>query len=189
MAERRDLMRNRKLIPGMLCRHFKGNLYQIIAVAKHSETLEDMVVYQALYGTYQIYVRPLSMFFEVVNSVDGVVGQTYRFVILDEEMTSEHIEDEFQTVHDVSAGEDFNVPKMQGNERIENLFMDFLDARTYKEKLQYFRQMRNSLNEKVLNNIAATMDLPLEGEDMERQYEWIEKNLEQHCRFESDRFR
>ncbi|WP_070000635.1 DUF1653 domain-containing protein [Cellulosilyticum sp. I15G10I2] len=45
-------------------RHFKGNEYEVIALAKHSETLEDMVVYRALYGEYGIWVRPASMWQE-----------------------------------------------------------------------------------------------------------------------------
>ncbi len=51
-------------------RHYKGNKYKVIALAKHSETLEDMVVYQALYGNKDIWVRPLLMWNEEV-SVNG----------------------------------------------------------------------------------------------------------------------
>lgn len=51
-------------------RHFKGNEYEVIAVAKHSETLEDMVVYRALYGEKGIWVRPLKMWNETVEK-DG----------------------------------------------------------------------------------------------------------------------
>lgn len=47
-------------------RHFKGKEYEVIGVAKHSETLEDMVVYRALYGDNGLWVRPLSMFLETV---------------------------------------------------------------------------------------------------------------------------
>ena len=52
---------------GSRYRHYKGNLYQVIALAKHSETLEDMVVYQALYGEYGVWCRPASMWSELVN--------------------------------------------------------------------------------------------------------------------------
>ena len=48
-------------------RHFKGMEYRVLAVAKHSETLEEMVVYQALYGEHGIWVRPLAMFVEKVQ--------------------------------------------------------------------------------------------------------------------------
>lgn len=48
-------------------RHFKGNEYEVIAVAKHSETLKDMVVYRALYGENELWVRDADMFFENVT--------------------------------------------------------------------------------------------------------------------------
>lgn len=47
-------------------KHFKGNKYEVIGVAKHSETLEEMVVYKALYGDGGIWVRPISMWDEEV---------------------------------------------------------------------------------------------------------------------------
>lgn len=47
-------------------RHYKGNEYQVIAIAHHSETLEDMVVYKALYGDNDIWVRPASMWNDIV---------------------------------------------------------------------------------------------------------------------------
>ena len=51
-------------------RHYKGNTYQVLGVAKHSETEEDVVVYRALYGEYGLWVRPLGMFCEKVE-VEG----------------------------------------------------------------------------------------------------------------------
>ncbi|MBR3598761.1 MAG: DUF1653 domain-containing protein, partial [Lachnospiraceae bacterium] len=50
--------------------HYKGNKYKVLGIAKHSETLEEMVVYQAQYGDFGIWVRPKDMFFEMVV-VDG----------------------------------------------------------------------------------------------------------------------
>ena len=48
-------------------RHFKGNMYEVIGIAKHSETLEEMVVYRALYGEGELWVRPASMWNENVQ--------------------------------------------------------------------------------------------------------------------------
>ena len=47
-------------------KHFKGNEYEALYIAKHSETLEEMVVYRALYGEFDVWVRPLSMWNETV---------------------------------------------------------------------------------------------------------------------------
>ena len=51
-------------------RHYKGNLYQVLHTAQHSETEESLVVYRCLYGEYGVWVRPLSMFSETVE-VEG----------------------------------------------------------------------------------------------------------------------
>ena len=66
---------------GTIYRHFKGNLYEVIAIATHSETLEKMVVYRALYGDGGIWVRPLEMFEETIER-DG--KKFKRFQPLDE---------------------------------------------------------------------------------------------------------
>ncbi len=59
-------------------RHYKGKEYQVIGVARHSETLEELVVYQALYGEGELWVRPLSMFLEEVE-VDGKKMPRFEF--------------------------------------------------------------------------------------------------------------
>lgn len=68
----------RQLKPGVY-RHFKGNLYRLITVARHSETLEEMVVYQALYGEGGYWVRPAAMWDEHVEK-EGYSGPRFTFV-------------------------------------------------------------------------------------------------------------
>ena len=67
-----------ELKPGIY-RHFKGNLYRLIGTAKHSETLEPMVVYEALYGEGGLWVRPAAMWNEPVDR-DGYQGPRFTFV-------------------------------------------------------------------------------------------------------------
>jgi hypothetical protein len=60
-------------------RHFKGKEYEVIGLAKHSETLEEMVVYRALYGEGGIWVRPASMWEEEVEK-DGKKYKRFTFI-------------------------------------------------------------------------------------------------------------
>ena len=140
-------MQNREiLVPGTLMRHFKGMIYQIIAVAKHSETREDYVVYQALYGDYKTFIRPLDMFLsEVDHEKYPEVEQKYRFevykpevkeyaakeniiladeVSLDQQKVEQHIEEQHSTLQ---AEEVMNTT--------HKALLEFLDARSYKDKL------------------------------------------------------
>jgi len=66
-----------KLKVGRIYRHYKGNEYLVLHLAKHSETLEELVVYQALYGEKGIWVRPLKMFLEKVE-VDGKIVNRFE---------------------------------------------------------------------------------------------------------------
>lgn len=66
------------LKPG-LYKHYKGNEYRVLGLVKHSETREDMVLYQALHGSKGMWVRPLAMFEEIVDK-DGYTGP--RFIRL-----------------------------------------------------------------------------------------------------------
>lgn len=60
-------------------RHFKGNEYEVLYLAKHSESLEDMVVYRALYGAHGVWVRPASMWNEIVER-DGKTYKRFTYI-------------------------------------------------------------------------------------------------------------
>lgn len=62
-------------------RHFKGNEYELLDIATHSETLEEMVIYRALYGAQGLWVRPLSMWNEIIDRPDY---HGPRFLYIDE---------------------------------------------------------------------------------------------------------
>ena len=69
-------------------RHFKGNFYYLVEVASHSETLEPMVVYRALYGERKLWVRPASMWTEIVDKPEY---HGPRFVAVDEKDVPEDV--------------------------------------------------------------------------------------------------
>ena len=70
----------REIHEGTIYRHFKGNFYQVMAIATHTETEEQMVVYRALYGERRVFVRPYAMFAEEVDHEKYPdVTQKYRF--------------------------------------------------------------------------------------------------------------
>jgi hypothetical protein len=66
------------LKPGIY-QHYKGKLYHVMEVGRHSESLDLYVVYRALYGSYALWVRPLELFFEKVN-VGGVLKPRFIFL-------------------------------------------------------------------------------------------------------------
>ncbi len=67
-----------ELKPGKY-RHFKGNEYELLGIAKHSETMEELVVYRALYGEHGLWVRPAAMWTEEVNR-DGYHGPRFQYI-------------------------------------------------------------------------------------------------------------
>ena len=67
-------------------RHFKGNKYKVLNIARHSETMELYVVYRALYGDYGVYIRPYEMFASLVDRDKYPdVKQKYRFELIEDE--------------------------------------------------------------------------------------------------------
>ena len=70
---------NTKLLRIGIYRHYKGKEYELIGIAKNSETLEEFVVYRALYGDHQIWIRPKAMFFEQIQK-DGKEFSRFEYV-------------------------------------------------------------------------------------------------------------
>ena len=60
-------------------KHYKGNLYEVLGVARHSETQEELVVYRALYNDFDLWVRPLAMFLESVE-INGVIMPRFEYL-------------------------------------------------------------------------------------------------------------
>lgn len=192
-------MQNREIIvPGTLMKHFKGMLYQVISIAIHSETREEYVVYQALYGDFKTFIRPLDMFLsEVDHDKYPEVKQRYRFEVYKPEKKAEEttsrvnavenseLDDMLQEIHLQHA------IKTQENETVDTqqALLDFLDARSYQDKLEQLDLMKKHVDSHIVNSMAISMDIVLATETIEEQLEEIRNCLLTHIRFEDRRLR
>jgi len=187
-------MENRKLpAAGEFYRHFKGNLYQIVGIAKHSETMEQMVVYQALYGDYGLYTRPLDMFLSTVDTEKyPKAGQKYRFekCVIEEAGNTVLSVQEEQMVNNEKTVTAELAEKSDPEETVREEILRFLDAEGAEAKLKVLRELRMDLDETLMTTIELSMDVvPSEKESMERRYELVEQTLEKRIRFEGGRLR
>ncbi len=217
----------REVRTGQIYRHFKGGLYQIVAVAAHSETNERYVVYQALYGDMDVWVRPYDMF---IGEVDHMkypdVQQKYRFELMntllntagngdmwnsthpvtgantadmddDRHDTSQYAEDNRQdTEQYVGAGEQTgeSVSDGQGTQiesrpadGVDTRLLDFLDAPTYQDKINYLNLIRNNIDDDLINNIAAAMDITINDGPIDTRFFSLRSCLMTKAKYECAR--
>jgi hypothetical protein len=187
--------------PGEKFRHFKGNLYQIICRATHSETNEDLVIYQALYGDFGIYARPCSMFTsEVDHDKYPDVAQQYRFMLLSElkkqsqmtDLAKKEAKDIATAVSSLmqeeTEEEDDYVPD-QDPAMVHML--KFLDTDDFEEKYRIVKEMavQNELNDTFIDNMAASMDLVIGDGSLEDRTSQLMICISTRKRFESTRLR
>ena len=175
----------RKIQQGQFYRHFKDRLYQIVAVAEHSETGEQMVVYQALYGDYGVYVRPYDMFVsEVDHEKYPEVTQKYRFELVEMPSRQKSGQDAGQGLKDETKDKRQEVPG-----EVNPILIEFLDADTLEEKMHIMVYNRNKMDFNVLNSIAISLDLVVEKETVQEMYDEILNCLSMMEKFECNRFR
>lgn len=149
-----------RMIPaeGEIYRHFKGNEYQIITIAEHSEDGSRLVVYKAMYGEEKCYARPLDMFMEEVDREKyPEATQKYRF---------EKVE------YQVS-------PKV----------MEYLEADTYKEKLDIVMRLRDVITEDMIYTMAMAHDISLCEGDVIKKYESLCSALHILAKYDGQRLR
>lgn len=191
--------------PQEIYRHFKGNLYQIVTLAIHSETREELVIYQALYGDYKVYARPLSMFMEEVDRQKYPdVLQKYRFEKVPaakaaEKQTGQEEKGKPPVIPEAvmqGAREEKKTkpdpgPLPQADEEfaLDPQVMEFLDADTYEERLNILASMRHRITDDMINTMAISVDLEIEDGEIEERYEELKNCLLTLERFECNRLR
>ena len=186
--------------PFQVYKHFKGTYYQVLTVAKHSETGEMFVIYKALFGSDEVYARPLEMFLsEVDHDKYPEVKQKWRFALATGQNKGAKSSDAGRSQDADREAPAENVPEDiaetteeedDGEAPADDDFLDrFLDADTYEEKLDVFTDMWKTINEDNIDNAATIMDLNLTGETLEEKYKEILSCLKMRAKYESSRLR
>lgn len=184
----------RKPNPGEFYRDKEKQLCQIITVAKDKKRELDMVVYQELYGYFLSYTSEIGEFLEEYERVvpkDTSAKEadlTREKKNWNEEIAREDREKE-ELDREQGKTQDLGEREYHKKEEVEKRFFAFLDAESSREKLELLYLLHDDLDLRLVNNIAASMDLPADEEDIEKQYEFFVQNLKQRIKFECDRFR
>ena len=164
-------------LPGEKYLHFKNKLYQVIAVAKHSETMEPYVVYQALYGDFGVYIRPYDMFVsEVDHEKYPEVTQKYRFAYVD------HTKNE--TLRTERA-EHKKIPVNQNvEEQINPWLLRFLDTDTMEEKYQIVCDIKNDITDRLIDDLAVAVDVVIPEGKLSDRYEQLKYCIRTRQKYE-----
>lgn len=189
---------------GEIYQHFKGKLYRIVTLATHTETGEQLVIYQALYGEFQVFARPLSMFLEKVDAKkypDAAGKDRFMRIPMAEAAavpqpvpaSSENpveprpaampSENPVESRPAAASSESPVEPQPDPGLRA------FLDADSYEEKLEVFASLEGKVDLHMLNAIAASLDLELSEGSLEEQYDTLKSCLMTLERYECNRLR
>lgn len=186
--------------PGEFYRHFKDKMYQIIAVAVHSETKEKLVIYQALYGEYGVYARPLDMFMSEVDKAkypDAV--QKYRFEKIEnigelsKNSSSSNCEND-----DISYTDEKNISDKVLKDNIQsdkasnigkNYFIEFLEADSFGDKKEIILANREFISDRELDTMYEIYGLKRQNIDKDIDIADLIGYLDMQQQYEGKRLR
>ena len=183
-------------------RHFKGNLYKVICIARDSETLEDMVVYQALYGNYDIYVRPLDNFESKVDiNKYPEVSQSNRFELVSPvanlspqfsapEVTPVQAPAKVSEEARTSCSKEDDVRPSESMTLLKPGVEEFLDADNVIDKVNILENIKNCIDQDDVTIMASVMDIEIdESLPLGERIRQLMHCLDTRGRFETNRLR
>ena len=189
---------------GEIYQHFKGKLYRIVALATHTETGEQLVIYQALYGEFQVFARPLSRFLEKVDAKkypDAAGKDRFMRIPMAEaaavpqpvpapsENPVEPRPAAMPSENPVESRPAAASSESPVEPQPDPGLLAFLDADSYEEKLEVFASLEGKVDLHMLNAIAASLDLELSEGSLEEQYDTLKSCLMTLERYECNRLR
>lgn len=183
--------------PHEIYKHFKGDLYQITAIAEHTETGEQLVIYQALYGDFKTYARPLSMF---VSRVDREkypeAAQEFRFELQGAVADRQKRESADSMENSAGRTEEQPVPQpalqqdeQEGEAALDPLVLEFLDADSYEQRLNILAGLHHRITDEMITTMAIASDVEIEDGDTEERYEALKNCLLTLEKYECNRIR
>lgn len=179
--------------PYQIYKHFKGNLYQILSLAQDSESCEMMVVYQALYSPYQVWVRTLKMFMEEVDKNKyPETTEIYRFTL--QENLQDNMAEEAKSNIAVKSKKVIVAPETENDSEademlIDPLVMEFLDSDTYEAKLNILAALHHKITDEMINTIAMAMDVEVLEGDIEDRFRQLQNCVATLKKYEGSRLR
>lgn len=190
--------------PYEIYRHFKGNTYQILNIAIHSETGEQMVVYQQLYQPYEVYVRPLEMFMSRVDCENYPnVTQEYRFeriqlqkkqpqkVTVSETKVPQEVVLQEVTVQEENIAQEAAEQEEEKEQEpaLDPNLLRFLEADSYEEKLEVLNLVHPQITDAMIDTMAVSLDMEVKPGDIEQRYSELLNCLLTLEHFECNRLR
>lgn len=191
-------------------KHFKGNVYQIVTVAEHTETEEKLVVYQAMYGDFKVYARPLAMFLEKVDKqkYPGAT-QEYRFEkvtgwasgmaeqvrMCNKPFQGSTFAEEKTTVQENTMLQEKSPVQVTTSDdepqepQLDPLLVEFLDADTYEEQLNILAALHHRITDEMITTMAIASDVEVEDGDLETRYNELKNCLLTLEKYETNRMR
>ena len=152
-------------------RHFKGDLYRVITIAKHTETMEELVIYQAMYAEDKVYARPLAMFLEEVDKEKYPnAKQKMRFELVEYKSETKEVKEEAEDA-----------------EQIDPMLEAYLDSDSYREKLNILHGLQHRITEHMLNTMAIVIDFELPEGDINTKYNALNDCLMTKEKYECNR--
>lgn len=175
--------------PHEIYKHFKGNLYQIVTIAEHSETGEQLVVYQALYGDFKTYARPLDMFTgRVDRDKYPEVKQEFRFELqgADSDRQREALQENDVQKVDLQESNGQNTSEEL---QIDPMVLEFLDADTYEQRLNILAALHHRITDEMITTMAISCDVEVAEGDTETRYDSLKNCLLTREKYECNRLR
>lgn len=143
--------------------------YQVICVARNSETQEEMAVYQALYGEFECFVKPLDLFLKEWN---GEGEQA----------------DEIEAPKQEDDGQEDTGNANPDGEQANPVLLEFLDADTLEQKYQILKSLGSSVTNRLIDDFAVVLDLVIPDGNLDDRYQQLLNSVRTRQKYENTRF-